>query len=444
MRKKSILATLATATLLFGDYYSSVDTTLSGVKSLKYEDGVIIRLQNDKIDIKSKYNLDYLLDGKDATKYQPIIFTISKKVPNPKNMDEEIEVQENISYNAYNLKYILKNDIFDEKFVLNTSSGLKIVAVEIDNTTVDGFVDDSYDVTKYKYIIEEAFDTNGNPTDIKEDEILTKYVDQNGGLIAVEFLDDGVKNILKVEDDKLREFLREKSKRAVTVDKFDFAKDKLYLSYVSDTSSSSKRLNITYEMSKKNIKTVLESPVSLFDPEDKSSQIEQNIAILRNYKNKELFEIKKVQLIDNKVDISWLNHPKKKVVVLNYMTDGVQDKTIFSKSKRQQFYGIEGVFYLATWMDRNNIKSKIFTFINGTLPFDVVMRETEPHHFLMQKNSQTIFDFVVDDRGFLKQMRYPNYDLEINLESIQSDTTIANKQFLKSLKRQNNIKLIKE
>ncbi len=452
MLKKTILYSLATCSLLFGDYYSSVDARLEGSKSLRFEDGVVINVQNNSLSIDSKYDLNYLLDAKDAKQYEPTIFTTQEEVDNPVQKQEgeddyqdTIIVSKEISYNSYNFTYILQNNIYDKKFVLKTSHGMMIVEVSTDNTKRNlPLFAQKQRVTKYKYIVTQAFDKNGKTMGIKEDEILTKFIDQNGGLVAVEFLDDGVKNILKVKDAKLQEFLDEKASRVVTVDKFDFQKDKLYLSFINNTSSSSKRLNITYEMKKKNIKTVLKSPLSLFDPESKSSQIEQNVAILRNYKNQELYEIKKVQLIDGKSDVSWLNHPKKKVVVVEYMTSGVKDKSVLSKSKGQQFYGIEGLFYLASWMDANSIKSKVFTYINGSLPFDATMKLTKPHHYEMQKGEQTIFSFTINKDGFVQKMQYPSYDMVLNLETIENDTTLENKDFLKNFKQQNNIKLIKE
>ncbi len=431
MIQKVIVYSLLLSSLVFGDYYSSIDTTLSDTKTLKFEDGLTLSLEEDSLKISSEYDLNYLIEGNEPIEYENVLLSDKEKIE--------------ISYRAYNFSYILKNDITERKFILKIPDGMLLVEVEEKLTNIkSSLYDEKKEVIEYEYIVKKSFDNEGKEVDTKEDEILRKYISDKGGLLAIELLDKGVKKIIKVENEKLQQFMNEKSSRIVSVNNFDFKKEKLYLSYVSKTSSSSKRLNITYAMSKKNIKTVLKSPISLFDPESKSSSIEQNVGILRNIKNKELYELKKVQLIDDKTDVSWLNHPKKKVVIVEYVTDGKKDKKVLSKSKGQQFYGLEGLFYLVRWMDANNQKEKVFTFINGSLPFDATMKQTKPHFYEMQKSGQTIFSFNIDENGFVSKMQYPDYDLILNLESIENDTTLQNKQYLENLKSKNNIKLIKE
>lgn len=445
MLKRTVLCTLATSSLLFGDYYSASDARVQGTKTLQYEDGVKVILKKNHIEIESQYNLNYLMDGHSAKEYAPTVFTTKEKVKNPDpTKDGMIVVEKKISYPTYNFNYILKNDIFDKEFALKTSSGLKIVKVTQDDTTIDTPLYPEQKVNVYSYKIVKAFDKKGKKVKIKEDDIVTKYIDQNGDLVAIELLDDGVKDILKVDNAQLQKFLKEKASRVVTVKKFDFSRDKTYLSYVSSSASSSKRLNITYEMKKKNIKTVLESPISLFDPESKSSQIEQNVGILRNYKNRELYELKKVQLIDGESDVVWVNYPNKRVVVVEYVNDGAKDKSLLSKTRKQQFYSMEGLFYLAAWMDANGVQSKIFTYMNGSLPFDATMRERQPHKFEMQKSGKTIFSFTINKKGFVQEMRYPSYNITLHLESVENDTTLRNKKYLKDFQQQNSIKLIKE
>ncbi|NPA65873.1 MAG: hypothetical protein GXO11_03225, partial [Epsilonproteobacteria bacterium] len=207
--------------------------------------------------------------------------------------------------------------------------------------------------------------------------------------------------------------------------------------------SGAKRLNVTYAMSKKNIKTVLESPISLFDPESHSSQIEQNVGIMRDLGSKGLYELKKVQLIDGRVDVSWLNHPKKSVVIVDFFTNGQKDRNLLSKKAGEQFYGIEGVLYLPYWMKKNNVKKQTFTFINGSLPFDATMKKTGTAYD-MQKKGQTIYSFVLDPRGFVKTIEYPSYNLKIKLESVESDLTRENKRFLKQLQKKYHIILVRE
>ena len=144
-----------------------------------------------------------------------------------------------------------------------------------------------------------------------------------------------------------------------------------------------------------------------------------------------MYELKKVQIIDGEVDVDWLNLPNKRFVVLKYKNEGKMDKNILSKSKNQQFYGIEGLFYLPYFMSKNGIDKKVFTFINGSLPFDVTIKKISNKKFVVSKSGKTIYEFRLDDRGFVKDLRYPLYDVKIKLESVESDITRENRRFLK-------------
>ena len=95
-------------------------------------------------------------------------------------------------------------------------------------------------------------------------------------------------------------------------------------------------------------------------------------------------------------------------------------------------------------MYKNSIDSKVFTYINGSLPFDVTMKKTSNNTYNMEKRGQTIYTFSVDTKGFVTEMSYPDYDLVLRLDTKDSDKTLLNKKYLKEFKEENYIKLIKE
>ena len=413
-------------TFLFADYYSCVDTHLEGQKEIDFDKGLVLHVDGEKpVKIVAKVELNWIDDGKSARKYEP--FSVKKK-------DEER------LYPVYNFQYLLKKKVDDKMFVLKTKSGYLLVKTKKRAAKLQTPLFGDVTVTKLSYKVERSV---GKKIDIPKEDIAVKFLDDEGNLVALELMDGDVQKVKKCITPDLKRFLKEKASRKTKVEKFDFSKEKLYMSYVSQKESETKRMKLEYSMKKKYIKAVLKAPISLFDPEYKDDTLSSEVGILREA-NGELYEVKKVQIINGSKEIVWVNHPKKSVVIVNYNNNGVKDQKIFSKSKGQQFYAIEGVLYLVSWMDKNKVEKKVFTFVNGTIPFDVTMKKDGAHSYSMEKNGKVIYAFEVDDRDFLKKIEYPSYDITIKLESVDNDTTLANKEFLRNFMRKHHIKLIKE
>lgn len=416
---------LISATMLFADYYSSTDTQLSGEKKIEFNEGLVINVSQDNmIALKSKIDFHWIDDGTNAKKFAPI--TLDKKI-----------------YPVYNLRYLLKNNVSDQKFLLKTNTGYLLIRSKIKDTNIDTPLYGSINVQRYSYKVEKAFDNKFKKADIPEDDILVKYVDIDGDIVAIDLMDEGVQKVVKCITPALNQFLQEKKTRKVTVDKFDFSKEKLYLTYVSKHDSSVKRMKLEYSMKRKYIKVVLKTPISMLDPEYKDSTQSIEVGILREA-NQDLYEVKKVEIINGSEEVAWLNYPTKSIVIVDYNNQGHEDRKIFSKIKGQQFYSIEGLLYLVSWMDKNGKDKKIFTFINGTIPFDATMKKQGDHSYIMEKSSKEIYGFKLDKRHFIQKITYPAYDITIKLENVDSDTTLKNKKYLHSFMQEHYIKLIKE
>lgn len=420
-----VVMILISTTMLFADYYSTIDTQLRGEKKIKFNKGLAINVSQDNmIALKSKIDFHWIDDGEDAKIFDPI------------NLDKKI-------YPVYNLRYLLKNSVSYQEFLLKTKAGYLLVRSKIKDTNIDTPLYGYINVQRYSYKVEKAFDNQFKKANISEDDILVKYVDGVGNIVAIELMDEGAQKVVKCITPALKRFLQEKKTRKVTVEKFDFSKEKLYLTYVSKHDSSVKRMKLEYSMKKKYIKVVLKTPISIFDPEYKDSTQSIEVGILREA-NQDLYEIKKVEIINGSEEIAWLNYPKKSVVLVDYNNQGYKDRKVLSKTKGQQFYSIEGLLYLVSWMDKNGKDKKIFTFMNGTLPFDATMKEQENHNYIMEKSSKVIYRFELDKRHFLQKITYPAYDITIKLENVDSDTTLKNKEYLHSFMQEHYIKLIKE
>lgn len=436
MLKKLVAISVIGSSFLFGDYYSVTDVSLDSPKVIKYSDGLELKVTNSGISM-NKYSK--LFDSSQPKQYQDTVFTKTVKVKDPNNPDKKIKQLQTFSYPTYNFAYVLKNNPTGE-FVIKTSNSIVLVKTQIDTDTIKVF-NTRYNVNVYKYKIKQAY-KNNKPFDMSADYILKSYVDNNGDLLAVNILDNGLDKVKKVTNRYLSQFLQEKKTRQVKVKNFSFNTQKLYASYVADKNGETKRLNVEYSKVKRYTRVVLSSPVSLLDPENKSDETIKNVGFLASARGK-LWEIKKVQLLDSQPVEVWSNSLKSSKMAIIYMNGGKENRNIVFKNKGQLFYGFEGVFYLASWMKQNDKTEVILSFINGPLVFDATMKK-DRNSYILTKQGRVIYQFDVDNRGFVTQIIYPSYDLDIKLDNLDNDTTIQNKQFLKQFQSSHNIKLIKD
>ncbi len=425
MLKIFFIMAVFTLTLLQAGYYTTFDTTLKAEKILTFDDDSTLHITSDGIKLHSFKDSAWLDDSQEAKKLQDISINGKK-------------------YHTYNFAYLVKNIVTEKTFILKIPSGFLQVKSEISKKDIDSVLHSKEMATKvYSYEVISGFNSNQKKIEIKNDEILSKYMGKNSNLIALEVMDNGVKSVKKVYSKEIAEYEREKKARPVFANKFDFSTETLFLSYVSKDETSTKRMNMTFEMKKKNTKVVLKSPISLFDPEYKGTSLSEHVGIFRDTDNA-LYEMKKVQIVDGAIELSWLNHPKKTVVQVEYVSNGEKDKKILSKTTGQQFYSIEGIIYLVSWMNINNKDNLVVTFMNGSLPFDVTMTKTSDNSYEMQKKGQTIYAFKVNENAFVTSIDYPAYKIHIVLEDAQNDTTVRNKKYLENFVKQNNIHYIKD
>ena len=436
MLKKLVAISVIGSSFLFGDYYSVTDVSLDSPKVIKYSDGLELKVMNNGISM-NKYSK--LFDSSQPKQYQDTVFSKKVEIEDPNNPDKKIKQVQNISYPTYNFAYVLKNNPTGE-FVIKTPNSKILVETKMDTDTIKVF-NAKYNVNVYKYKIKQAY-KNNKPFDMSADYILKSYVDNNGDLLAVDVLENGLDKVKKVTNRYLSQFLQEKKTRQVKVKNFSFNTQKLYASYVADKNGETKRLNVEYSKVKRYTRVVLSSPVSLLDPENKSDETIQNVGFLASARGK-LWEIKKVQLLDSKPVEVWSNSFKSSKMAIRYMSGGKEHQNIVFKNQGQLFYGFEGVFYLASWMKQNDKTEIILSFINGPLVFDATMKK-DGNSYILTKQGRVIYQFDVDNRGFVTQIKYPSYDLDIKLDNLDNDTTIQNKQFLKQFQSSHNIKLIKD
>jgi len=82
--------------------------------------------------------------------------------------------------------------------------------------------------------------------------------------------------------------------------------------------------------------------------------------------------------------------------------------------------------------------------MNGYIPFDVTMKKVSSKKFAMTKQGHIIYAFELNNLGMVKDMQFPVFDIDLKLDSLESDTTIKNKKYLRALQEKYHIELIKE
>jgi len=427
MRFFLLLILLASQTVR-ADYYSISDSDLHEDKIITLSNGQEITVKNGSVAFKNNDNFVDLIDTNQANMYGVKEVVLAKE-EQPKKLK------------IYNFVYLLRNTVNDDLFILRT--GTKDLVVKSSSTKKrisTRFYPQGIDVTKYKYKAIYALNELNVLGKSGLDYVLSKHTDKSGNIFSLEVLGGGKLTINKVVNNALNTFLLEKAKRVITVEAFNFTKEKIYLSYLSQNKSIQQRMKVTYSMEGKNIKSVVKVPISMLDPEKDTNQVVKHIGFFRDLPSRDLFEMQKVELIGGQIELKWLNNPKEKAVLV----ENKGQKELIYKTKRQRFYAFEGLLYLISWMQKNAVEEKIITYMNGAMPFDATLRKTGVDRYVMEKSGNTLYKFNTNALGIVSNIQYPAYELNIGLETVSNDTTRENVDFLTKYQFQNNIIMVKE
>ena len=455
MIRRLLLFVLCSVGLLYGSYYSATDVRLRDGITLQYEDGIEFGIKKGKVLTNVPYhNFDKLVDGSvPFVGYATVGYKIKKKketIIDPQTTKEKTIVKKikiPISYNVYNFAYLLLHDIYDKEFLLKTKDKYLLVETDIDDDTLNNKILKTIDVTKLSYEVQKAYKKEKNQyKEVKwnmDEDILTKY-SYEGSIVAVNILDKGKKELVRIITPKLNRFLATKKKLKTEVTNFDFSKEPIYIDYVTDPNNP-QRLKTTYSTMKKNyIKIEFEGPVSVFDPLSKLDMIKKDVGYLKEF-SKDLCELKKIEYINNKPEVVWKNNFKKyPVVIVDYMENGKKARVKFSRTKGVRFYGVEGLFYAISYMDRKNISKKVVYFVDSYTLNDVTLRKVGAHRYNMEVKKHPVWKFTLNNRHIITKMEFPEYHRVLEVERVDTPTTIKNKKYLKKLQREYNIVLIKE
>jgi hypothetical protein len=172
---------------------------------------------------------------------------------------------------------------------------------------------------------------------------------------------------------------------------------------------------------------------NVFDPKQSSTALEKHIGVLAVAKGQRLVELKKIQTINGKKDIGWDQDIRNGIIKLG-------PETIFVS--KEDYYGYEGLWYLASWMSRNNIKLKRIFLINGTEPISLTAKLTKAGEVEISKAGNALYQFSVDSNGFVTNLFFTPSKQMLTLVSKETKTTKANKAKIKQYMQNNKIILL--
>lgn len=237
----------------------------------------------------------------------------------------------------------------------------------------------------------------------------------------------------RIQDKKVDSLLTMIKANPVEPTAFDFKGDVLTTSYQwKKSSSESKSLSVEYKYTgkKKNlIQVKTEAETEVYDPKTASANIVKHIGILAPTKSGALLELKKVQKTNNKNDGGWLFDYKKRLLKL-----GDQVLVI----EKENYYGFEGLWYLAYWMNENNIRSESIYLINGLEPVALTANFTGKNvEFTLA--GKVMYRFTFDSAKFVSKLEFVPEQQVLTLVSKDTTTTKKNRDKLVSYMKQNGI-----
>ena len=239
--------------------------------------------------------------------------------------------------------------------------------------------------------------------------------------------------LMRIEDEKVKA-MSDMAKRFPTSPiAFSFKGETLTTSYVwKKSGGGAKKLLVEYKYTgKKNnlIQVKVQAETELFDPKTTSSNTEKHIGIMAKTKSGSLLELKKVQKVLGKVESSWVLDNKNRIIKLG-------EEILFVS--KENYYGFEGLWYLAYWMKQGNISSKKMFLINGTDPISLTAT-LKGSMVEITKAGKVLYRFTMDSKGFVTQFEFVPMNQSLQLVDKQTDTTRANSKKLATYMKQNGV-----
>lgn len=357
-----------------------------------------------------------------------------------RNLRKAIKASKRRQTSILNLAVYDLSQVFDQgqkkAFFLLDSSALYLVNPESTRGSYqDPLSGKNLTVSKISYQIESKVEFN-RPTVLKKlDYSVLNTIYYQNTLMSFSY-NQQTAVLSHIKDKRLLAFSNLLKTLPLEPDTLSFKGETLTTRYLWSTSGKQKTLEVAYKETGKRknlIQVKASAQTNLFDPKQTSTAIEKHIGVLAVAKGQRLVELKKVQTINGKKDISWVQDIRNGIIKLG-------EETIFVS--KEDYYGYEGLWYLASWMSTNNIKTKKIFLINGTEPISLTATLTSVGQVVISKAGNTLYQFSIDKNGFVNRLFFAPSKQTLSLISKDTKTTKSNKAKVKQYMQTNKIVLL--
>lgn len=336
---------------------------------------------------------------------------------------------------VYDLSQVFAH-AYKKAFFLIDSESLYLVNVKSTRGRYqDGLSGKSLSVNELDYRIESQIALAAPNNFSRQNRSVLKLTYHQNTLIRFSYRQqNGVLSHLK--DAALTQFAQLLKKTPLEPKDLSFKGETLTNLYLWSNADQEKTLEVSYKETGKRknlIQVKVSAQTNVFDPKQASTAIEKHIGVLAVAKGQRLVELKKIQTINGKKDIGWDQDIRNGLIKLG-------PETIFVN--KEDYYGYEGLWYLASWMSRNNIKLKRIFLINGTEPISLTAKLTKAGEVEISKAGNALYQFSLDSNGFVTNLFFTPSKQMLTLISKETKTTKANKAKIKQYMQNNKIILL--
>lgn len=331
----------------------------------------------------------------------------------------------------------------DEEFILENNGKYFLCKSLQEKTTIkDNITKQNKSVEKYEVEILKSYSNKDKDSifdDLNGDKILIVNKTYNMIYSMAIINKNGQLNkykLSKIENDKLRDYLKYKDAHPILLDGFNFKDQEIRAKYKVNTSNGVKYLSTTFKTvgKKKNVIAVnLKGSSSILNPSSKSNSTLSHDGYLLDAKTY-LFEVKKTLKSDNKTKVQWGQKPKKTMLDVKYInSDGKLSSKKWSKGKKQ-YYDIAGLWYLISWNNKNNIEEKPFLLMIEDFPIEAKYIKKDYGYLVTIKNKNR-YKFYLDKFNRITKVSDLANNITMNLtkDDFTTDTIDKNRLELKKL-----------
>ena len=332
-------------------------------------------------------------------------------------------------------------NINQDRFILSINNNYYKAKIDIQNTFVKTNISNqTQPATKYTVILQGAKQL--------PKEIFKLYIDTNS-LLPYKFslitLQGNMKSFVldQIINNGVAKYDQFVKTHKLQLDGFDFSIEPIRAKYKVQTKNGVRYLSSSFKMvgKRKNVIAVeLLGSQYIFDPKKGSDMLLQHKGYLLDAK-RFLFEVKKILKVDNQTKIQWKQSPKSTMVQIKYIDkDGKLASQKVSKGAKQ-YYDISALWYLVSWNKAHNIGEKKFLLMNEEIPFEAVYIPTD-YGYLINYRTKDKYKFYLDKYNRVTKVEDIQNNITISLtkDGFVNDTIEQNKQKLKKLMQQYNLK----